>query len=307
AITESSWHASAEESQEQDNALEVSEEEISHRTKRWTSKEASNSGSMLSITLKDDSLMRATHIGHVLTGCGRYLKAMSLQDHALTVDKAEAMFVKSREVSEIDYFISHCWMDGRLSKVCALWIHSNLAGAFFCSACIAIPAASLRAAGILPVNPNRHVTEVNSVPYALTTGSIAFLCGLAFWHHVPVALGRRHRYFFDKFCVHQADPEIKKKAVASFGAFVLHSRRLLLLWSPTYFTRLWCTLEIAALCKGTSGDDTEDYKLPLDFLPLRLAKVSCSAWLVFTCIYWFLQIWRLMHFVNTSYIDLAVL
>ncbi|CAE7269594.1 znrf3 [Symbiodinium natans] len=221
---DSSWAKVELEIQEpQESQTLTEEEEITRSKRRLTTadRDGSNSGSMLSITLRDEALLRATDIGHVVAWGGYCLKAMSLLDHALTLDKAAAMFAKSREVTEIDYFISHCWMDGRFSKVCALWIHSNLIGAFVASACVALTAAFLRGAGLLPVRTTVNVSDVNSVPYALALGIVTFFWGLAFSHYVSLALGRRHRYFFDKFCVQQMDPETKKQAVASFGAFVL--------------------------------------------------------------------------------------
>merc|ERR1712073_150843 len=78
--------------------------------------------------------------------------------------------------------------------------------------------------------------------------------------------------FFDKLCVHQADRKRKEAAISSFGAFIAKSDTVLRLWSPVYFTRLWCTLEVAALVSdkmcGTKG------ALPLKFLPLKLYKVA---------------------------------
>lgn len=79
-----------------------------------------------------------------------------------------------------------------------------------------------------------------------------------------------YTYFLDKFCVHQGDLTLKQQGVRSFAAFVAASNNLLLLWSPQYFTRLWCTLELAALVKSKSHLGT----LPLRIMPLQLAKVS---------------------------------
>ena len=43
--------------------------------------------------------------------------------------------------------------------------------------------------------------------------------------------------------MHQTDLELKHAGVASFAAFVALSERVLVLWSPRYFERLWCMLE----------------------------------------------------------------
>ena len=49
-----------------------------------------------------------------------------------------------------------------------------------------------------------------------------------------------------RFCVHQTDLELKHAGVASFAAFVSLSECVLLLWSPSYFKRLWCMLVASA-------------------------------------------------------------
>eukprot|EP00439_Symbiodinium_sp_Y106_P052596 s1506_g7.t1 len=143
------------------------------------------------------------------------------------------------------------------------------------STTVAVSCAVLARVDILP----RHQPESSGVaffPWALFLGSVTFFWALACSHHVHVYLWDKS-YFLDKFCVHQTDLDLKQRGVTSFAAFVGCANRVLLLWSPQYFTRLWCTLEVAALVKANSGKP-----LPLDFLPLQLAKISFISWVLYS-------------------------
>ena len=46
--------------------------------------------------------------------------------------------------------------------------------------------------------------------------------------------------FLDKLCINQMDSEKKQQGILGLGAFVLRSKKLLVLWSPRYFNRMWC-------------------------------------------------------------------
>merc|ERR1740130_30394 len=52
--------------------------------------------------------------------------------------------------------------------------------------------------------------------------------------------------FLDKVCIHQTDLEKKQKGIDGLGGFLKRSKNVLVLWDASYFTRLWCTLEMAA-------------------------------------------------------------
>ena len=46
-------------------------------------------------------------------------------------------------------------------------------------------------------------------------------------------------------CIHQTDLRLKEHAIKSFDLFLRFSRRMVVLWSPTYLQRIWCTYELA--------------------------------------------------------------
>eukprot|EP00435_Cladocopium_sp_Y103_P017076 s1122_g4.t1 len=294
---------------------------------------STRSASVMSLRLEDQALLRGTSIVQVLRRLGSELRvnslskdfspqeALELQLDELQRDglwdsaspKGENMhrrcgwYGRSQEVKEIDYFISHCWQDGRFAKTVALLIHSNLWTAIFVSTVVAFVMSALTRVKLLPAV--RPAPEDNAhFPWALCIGMLTFFLVLCTWHQPRALLCKLMRrshaatytYFLDKFCVHQGNLTLKQQGVRSFAAFVAASKNLLLLWSPQYFTRLWCTLELAALVKSKSHLGT----LPLRIMPLQLAKVSLVSWV---CAFLVFTLYQFNKVVGKPIPELAIL
>eukprot|EP00930_Biecheleria_cincta_P029238 TRINITY_DN20354_c0_g1_i1.p1 TRINITY_DN20354_c0_g1~~TRINITY_DN20354_c0_g1_i1.p1 ORF type:complete len:404 (+),score=36.98 TRINITY_DN20354_c0_g1_i1:285-1496(+) len=171
-------------------------------------------------------------------------------------------------------------MDSRMDKYIALVIHMNLWGATACSVIFASAAACLQWYDHLP----RHG------PWCLATGYLSFLVGLATWHRLPAVSRLQGSFFLDKLCIHQTNQAMKKKGTESFASFLKRSEKMLMLWSPNYFKRLWCTLEIAALVQAHRQQrfGYGPVVVPLEFVPLTLAKTALVSWSIMfavTCLH----------------------
>lgn len=75
--------------------------------------------------------------------------------------------------------------------------------------------------------------------WPLFAGGFAYLAALVLWQP-------RDLVFLDKVCIHQTDTAKKQRGIDGLGGFLRSSREIMLLWDATYFTRLWCTFELAA-------------------------------------------------------------
>jgi len=63
-------------------------------------------------------------------------------------------------------------------------------------------------------------------------------------------------------CIHQTDLEKKKRGIDGLGGFLARSRYMVLLWDRSYFTRLWCVLELAAM-RHLAGSSANIVVLPI--------------------------------------------
>lgn len=67
------------------------------------------------------------------------------------------------------------------------------------------------------------------------------------WQQIRVALGLDTKVVFvDKFCIDQVDTDKKRAGVLGLAGFLASSERLVVCWTPRYFSRLWCTYEMAS-------------------------------------------------------------
>jgi len=73
-----------------------------------------------------------------------------------------------------------------------------------------------------------------------------FLFGASVYLITVICWQARSLVFLDKVCIHQTDPEKKRKGIDGLGGFLSCSSQMVIYWDKTYFERLWCTFELAA-------------------------------------------------------------
>ena len=156
---------------------------------------------------------------------------------------------------QYDYFVSHSWRAPRRQKFFALLFHFNLIPAIVVANACAAAACMLTVQGALPRGTRR--TEIVGtqlvVPYApwcQAAGLASFLITLICWTWLRTGLEHRRllrplHFFLDKLCIHQTEPVLKQQGIDGIGGFLRSARTMLILWSPEYFTRLWCCFEVA--------------------------------------------------------------
>ncbi|CAE7034900.1 GIP [Symbiodinium sp. CCMP2456] len=148
-----------------------------------------------------------------------------------------ANYALSHQADWFDDFLSHDWRTSRFSKLCALLVVYNSRAALL-SAFLACPLIALgRTVGVLP----------NDRPSSCLV-YVVHLFVLCFWQRLRSILRPPIMVFLDKLCIAQSpeQAELKEKGIIGLAAFLNHSKRLVVLWSPRYFSRLWCAYEIAA-------------------------------------------------------------
>ena len=208
-------------------------------------------------------VVRVVPSSNILDGLGSVL--MHSQGNASTYDL-------SKPAKVIPCFVSHSWATGRWDKTMALAYYFHKWHAIALSTALlllSISFVSMTARPGLCMPPwefgawKSDVMRAALIP--LLPGA-AFLAATFYAHTLP---GVSTDCFLDKVCIHQTNPALKKQAIDSLDLFLRFSRRMLVLWSPEYLTRLWCTYELATFIK-LHPDST----MRIDIMPSWLPKYT---------------------------------
>ena len=222
---------------------------------------------------EDFSYLRAISSLEVTKGMGEIFAARKTFESDAGEDVDD--FSKSHRVTSLDDFVSHSWRNAWWKKGLALNIVLN--HTFAKNAGHAVALASLvvcRAAKEL--GEGGSILEQHAISIVTWLPSVVFLVVLYFGQHCVPSL--RNEQFLDKACISQESTKAMTEGISHLHVFLQRSKRLVILWSPDYFTRLWCTWEVAVYC-ATHGFDA------VELMPLSLAvfvTVASAAGFVFT-------------------------
>mmetsp|Transcript_64628 Transcript_64628/g.151483 ORF Transcript_64628/g.151483 Transcript_64628/m.151483 type:complete len:523 (-) Transcript_64628:105-1673(-) len=211
--------------------------------------------------LRDLTLLRGTTSAVLLNSFGHVMK--STTGGTGTVSEGENDYDKSYVVGELDIFLSHSWHACWWQKYLTLLYYFN-----------ALPATiSAVAAGLMWCALQYRIGCVGVLSWrGFFPSSILFFIVLFSWHHARAFLeSYRVSIFLDKVCIHQKDEERKTQGINAIGGILNKSRTLLVAWDRTYFSRLWCSFELAAFYHSKLYDSKAAGKVVL--LPIILGKV----------------------------------
>ena len=81
------------------------------------------------------------------------------------------------------------------------------------------------------------------------------------------------RVLLDKLSIDQSNNEAKQAGILRLPAYLRHSDRMVVLWSERYFTRLWCTAEVASRLMMNQGGREKLVFMPV---PTGFARLFLS-------------------------------
>lgn len=237
-----------------------------------------------------DPLLRGVSLHSVLRGCGRALASNT---------GSEADYSQSVGTVELQSFISHEWSGSRWGKTFVLCLIYNSQVAAAASLLVGVALAVLQCKWVRLLQspkPDHVLAEVDNIRrhYGYWCSLICPLVFAVFffmWQDMRRIMGLNGIIvFLDKSCIHQGNSAKKEEGIRSIGGFVKHSKKLIVCWTPRYFSRLWCTYEVATwLHLGKSLDDVL-------FMPLMHAQVIIC---LFVCV-WFQSLWFSVGFLVTT-------
>lgn len=216
----------------------------------------SATGSLL--TELDSQLLRGVSLAVTLSGFGRHWS--STAGTTTMYQTGPQIYNLSSVVKEFDTFLSHDWQTNRWLKVLALlWIF-NLRAATVISLCFSICWGTVLGLHWLP----------DEAWYIFFPWCVFFLVLLSWQRLRSLVLPKM--VFMDKLCIAQHDAILKAQGIVGLAAFLDRSKTLTILWSPKYFTRLWCIYELAT------------YLRQREHKPVKLMPVAMSVVMLLMCI-----------------------
>lgn len=246
-----------------------------HTTTAGDSPLHTTTSSSLDIALRDPSLLRGCTAGTLLNDCSSVFSS-----NILGKDEVSIMHKNTAQVDKLDDFVSHSWRTDRWTKWGALLLHFNGDAALAAMLTVNLSIHALEAFSIIPtIFPVRvHAINMDGTTWIYNQSGMPQICGwlatfifFLNWQEMRAWLPTRFvapRYaFLDKICIDQEDDARKSAGIASLGAFLAHSKTLLVLFSPEYFTRLWCCYELAAFHKVQSAEQQ------MKFMPVAFPRL----------------------------------
>ena len=162
----------------------------------------------------------------VLAGCGNVWS-----------DHADVDLQRAAAATDVDVFVSHSWAADRRAK--------HLAVCYFLNIGIAVKAtiaAVIFSQGVFVLYPNQsiHMLFFSIMDFPV----IVFFLAFFFAQHLTCG-SCCPSFWVDKLCIDQKDEVAKQQGISQVPQIVSKSLQLLVLWDETYFTRLWCNLELS--------------------------------------------------------------
>jgi hypothetical protein len=180
--------------------------------------------------------------------------------------EADELFYSTLQVSHVGAFISHVWIASRWRKALALCYYMNIKTAVIASVLswVALMIIMVSSHGPTGLGGREDLLSVFvGVPL------VVFLCGFTLGHKISVPV---ETVWVDKLCIHQTREPEKEVGVSALPEFVANSERMIVLWSSSYFERLWCNAEVATFAALNNGASNIDM-LPLWFAPWVLTTM----------------------------------
>ncbi|CAE7566661.1 unnamed protein product [Symbiodinium natans] len=163
--------------------------------------------------------------------------------------------VSTQQTDCYAYFVSHDWATNRWLKYFSLLVHFN-----------GVPAAV--AALIAGIGLGLLIT-LGLVPHSSWMPFLAHLLPvlvLLFWQDIRRVVFQARMVFLDCACIPQGDDALKAQCIRGLVSFLNRSEKLIVLWSPRYFRRIWCAYEVAFFLQKNQAEQ-------IIFVPVQLASI----------------------------------
>lgn len=232
----------------------------------------------------DIDILRAVPLRSAMCDFGAMWR---MNPHRCTAAELQKVYEKSRSSSYYDLFLSHTWLTPGWQKFGSMLLRHHwpqmLLGWFAGTslAVVLVLSGSLHLNLFQSIDFDLDYEGIEFAPYSTTLGMLGAAIALVSSPILQLECCTAPSYcFLDIACVHQTDPELRERGVYGIGGWLSVSKELRILWSPPYFSRLWCVFEVAAYRIANP-------KGKITFQPVFVENLVIIAWFCVFMIVWF--------------------
>eukprot|EP00929_Paragymnodinium_shiwhaense_P079655 TRINITY_DN41527_c0_g2_i2.p1 TRINITY_DN41527_c0_g2~~TRINITY_DN41527_c0_g2_i2.p1 ORF type:complete len:577 (-),score=51.83 TRINITY_DN41527_c0_g2_i2:317-1987(-) len=189
--------------------------------------------------------LRGVLAADLLAGFGTFLRRTP---DTLPPSTIANIHQQAKRCNRVDVFLSHRWKASGLQKYMAVLFEFY---ALQASAIALVASALCRVAcelgGVYDADTTLTLEWTIVPPF---TERYSFLCMIVgqvalFLAFVLLPLFDRRTVFVDYLSIDQGSEESRHSGAMDIANYLYSSRKLVLLWEPGYFTRMWCSFEVA--------------------------------------------------------------
>ncbi|CAE7891733.1 unnamed protein product [Symbiodinium microadriaticum] len=169
------------------------------------------------------------------------LAVLSRGGRVWSADEAKEAIQETQQVKQVDVFVSHSWSADRWEKHLAMCFYLNL-----WMASKALTVSAVVSQFVVAFLPEQSIDMTYMILMDLPV--LIFLTFFFFGQHLTCGC-LCPSIWVDKMCVDQTNESTKWQGIAELPAIVACSDQLLVLWSESYFERLWCNFELSIFVK----------------------------------------------------------
>ncbi|KAF4653484.1 hypothetical protein FOL47_010494 [Perkinsus chesapeaki] len=208
---------------------------------------------------------------------GVYLHDVTRRWYLLRTSKpSDESYRLSKPVESLDEFLSHSWSGSPFWKHMTLVTVLYVKFGYIAMLLTVIPLS----VGIyfLPAYKREAVVATEVL------GVFAMFLGMWFGYLIPSRTNKK-MVFLDKCCIPQVDEKAKREGLKNMEAYLNRSDTLLILWTPEYFSRLWCVFEYANFLHIHNVSSIRCYSILTSRLAHLIAMVEILGLLVIEVLY----------------------
>jgi hypothetical protein len=234
------------------------------------------------VSFMNDDLFRAVGLNVLLRGIGLIFRLHHSKEEGTHGQEAAVIpwdrkgFSQGRTTwdlsfhpgTQIDWFVSHSWREAWWKRAISLmWIFHSLPAAMIACAAALVTVCFVYWQFPWTGEVWEDIESVLPRGFGIVAGMLTLFLCILFQGHILIPSTRRQTFFFDRCCIHQTDKAMKIRGIQGIGHFLRCSKGMVVLWDPTYFSRMWCMFELATFAlvhAGTGVKDDTSGKIDMD-------------------------------------------